>query len=615
VTAPRNTAGRLTALALLAVTVMACLPASALAARTWSEGTATRPLSVGTTTDVVVSPVLGTPGAALERKILWEYRPVSPGLFEPFSVEGLANGNVLIASRTNEILEVTRQKRIVWSYTRLADNQDLINVYSAQRLPNGNTLITDRRADFVIEVNPAKEIVWRYGAQPDSLEPGSLVDPFTATRLPNGNTLITDNRFATRVLEIRTSDYDPSDPNLGFTEDSIVWRYGRDNDGGTGPGQLASPRFAQRLPNGNTLITDSSDQVFAGNRIIEVTPDGEIVWQYGVAGVAGTDEGQLSRPSSAIRLANGNTLICEEGTGRLLEVDPDGITVDLYGPGEFTPEGGALGNTRSLYRWPNGATLVADQGNQRVIELGYATSGTLESSDLMLGLPGVKKSIGRFEVLADELPGTSVSIAYSLDGGPWVSGGHTVQPPAGATATRVRYRLTFASSSAAYTPVVREVRIAYDVAPQDTTPPAGGTTPTPPAGGSPEDDGRSDRHGSRRPASGDRNSATDKKTPDAGATGTVVGDDDTGDAAGVEGPVTEGDTSGDPAYARGTLFASTAVDPTAGLGGLGAPVGPAGAWRALLVLGISYTIGFGSAPTARAVRRLTYATIVRTGWR
>ena len=32
---------------------------------------------------------------------------------------------------------------------------------------------------------------------------------------------------------------------------------------------------AQRLPNGNTLITEGSD-----GRIIEVTPDHEIVWEY-----------------------------------------------------------------------------------------------------------------------------------------------------------------------------------------------------------------------------------------------------------------------------------------------------------------------------------------------
>jgi hypothetical protein len=500
------------AIVLLMAAAGTAAPGAAHAAQDWSEGTDERPLSVGNTVDVVVVPVRDEPGAALERKVLWEYRPPGTLVFEPFSVQALPNGNVLIASRTNEVLEVTRAKRIAWSYTRLADNPDLINVYSAQRLPNGNTLITDRRADFIIEVNSAKEIVWQYGAVFESLTPGSVVDPFSAMRLPNGNTLITDNRFATRVMEIRSSDYDPTAPNLGYTESSIVWRYGRDNDGGTGPGQLASPRFAQRLANGNTLITDSADQVFGGHRVIEVTPGGQIVWQYGQAGVPGTEPGLLRQPSTAIRLENGNTIITEEGTSRVLEVDLDGEIVDLYGPGEFTPEGGALGATRSLARTESGATLIADQGNQRVIEVGYATSGTLESSDLMLGLPGVKKTIGRFEVVADEPPGTSVSIAYSLDGDPWVSGGHIVAPPKGATATRVRYRLTFSSDSAAYTPVVREVRVTYDVAPPESEPPAGGSTPPPGASSSVNGDGSGSTGSTRRTAR--PRTSTDAQTPD-----------------------------------------------------------------------------------------------------
>ncbi|MDY0087916.1 MAG: hypothetical protein RBS78_05145 [Coriobacteriia bacterium] len=578
------------------------LPAQASAQRIWSEGTPARPLSVQDTDDVVVAPVRGEMAAILERKMLWEYRRGGAGLFEPFSLQGLENGNVLIASRSNEVLEVTRSGRVVWSYTRLNDNPSLLNVYSAQRLPNGNTLITDRRADFVIEVNPAKQIVWRYGVTPESLAPGSLVDPFNATRLPNGNTLITDNRFATRVLEIRSSDYDPTAPNLGYTEASIVWRYGKDNEGGISPGHLASPRFSQRLPNGNTLITDAADQVFSGHRVIEISPTGEIVWQYGQAGVAGTDEGLLTAPSSAIRLANGNTLIGEGENRRVIEVDPKGAVVDLYGPGEFTPEGAEIGNARSIYRWPNGATLIADQINQRVIEVGYATSGELISESLTLGLPGVKKSIGRFEVLADTPAGTSVSIAYSLDGGPWVAGGHAIQPPDGATATTVRYRLSLRSASAASTPIVREVRIAYDVAPKDSKPPAGGgAKPPPSAGGSKA--GKSGGGSGTQHASRPRHPRSSHAPGTAGQTGS--GDLLVGDAApeGLESGVTlEGD--GDPTYARGTLFASSALSAEGiGLGGLGAPIGPPATRRALVVLTLSYLMGFGSGPVSRLFHR------------
>jgi hypothetical protein len=50
------------------------------------------------------------------------------------------------------------------------------------------------------------------------------------------------------------------------------------------------PRDADRLPNGNTLITDTN-----GKRVLEVTPEGEIVWQV-----------ELSHPYEAERLGTGD---------------------------------------------------------------------------------------------------------------------------------------------------------------------------------------------------------------------------------------------------------------------------------------------------------------------
>jgi outer membrane protein assembly factor BamB len=47
----------------------------------------------------------------------------------------------------------------------------------------------------------------------------------------------------------------------------LVWSYNCNN-----------PNSAQRLPNGNTLITLMNDQ--PNGRIIELAPDGEIVWEY-----------------------------------------------------------------------------------------------------------------------------------------------------------------------------------------------------------------------------------------------------------------------------------------------------------------------------------------------
>jgi len=58
------------------------------------------------------------------------------------------------------------------------------NVHDADRLPNGNTLITLRSKGQVIEVDREGKVVW---------ELNGLMSPSDADRLPNGNTLVAEN--------------------------------------------------------------------------------------------------------------------------------------------------------------------------------------------------------------------------------------------------------------------------------------------------------------------------------------------------------------------------------------------------------------------------------------
>ena len=500
----------------------------------------------------------------------------------------------------------------MWRYTRLADNPLLVNVYMARRLPNGNTLIVDRRADFVIEVTPAKRTVWRYGAMPDSLRPGSLVDPFYAERLANGNTLIVDDRGGRRVIEVRTSDYDAGAPGLGYTADSIVWQYGQDGVAGIGWNQLASPRCAQRLPNGNTVITDSGDRDYSGNRIIEVTSDRAIVWQFGVAGQAGVDPTHLTRPSAAQRLPNGNTVITEEDGQRMLEVNSAGAVVDLYAPGGIDAPGVDLGVLRSVDRTVTGTTLVSDQENQRVVELGYPLTGTVTSEGLWLGLPGVLKVISRIEVTAERPAGTSVTVAYSLDGGAWRTLDASGRLPANSIATSVRYRVMLATTSAAYTPVLRQVRITHSVAPLDLG------EPEPVAG-----------VGTGKPRSSTTTSVVVTAAP-GGATTVVPAGASGGTGGGVSGVSAGGGGTGSSSagglatlpqgaageLTRGTLLQPVAISPDGdslgagtGAGGTGTRGGGRG-WTGILVL--SYLAGVGLSAYAGGTQGATH--VARLGF-
>lgn len=104
---------------------------------------------------------------------------------------------------------------------------------------------------------------------------GSWLGQHSARALPNGHFTLFDNygHFQSdnmsRVLEI-----DPAN-------DAIVWRYAGDTEH---PFASRLRGAATTLPNGNRLITESD-----GGRLLEVAPDGDIVWAF-VNPVRGGDE-------------------------------------------------------------------------------------------------------------------------------------------------------------------------------------------------------------------------------------------------------------------------------------------------------------------------------------
>ncbi len=252
--------------------------------------------------------MLVTPVLAAD-EIVWEY---STGLDYPSAADRLTNGNTLISdSINNRVIEVDPLGNIVWEY-----NTGLNLPVDAERLPDGNTLIADAENNRVIEVNPVGNIVWEYSA--------GLYYVYDVERLSNGNTLIT-NLFDLGLIEV-----DPAG--------NIVWEYDMNDKG--------CPIDSERLASGNTLITNN-----CWNMITEITPAGEIDWSYNMG---------LSGPIDAERLPNGNTLISDHYNNRVIEVDPDRNIVWEYNTG--------LNGPLDAERLSNGNTLIADC--HRVIEVG-----------------------------------------------------------------------------------------------------------------------------------------------------------------------------------------------------------------------------------------------------
>jgi hypothetical protein len=239
---------------------------------------------------------------------VWSYRGVQAA-----AATRLASGNTLIADSgapgrpfAPRVVEVTPAGNVAWEY-RLPSLAQAPRY--AQRLSSGNTLIT--LPYKIIEVTPDKRVVWSYGwgrpVPPGT--PGHLANPVQAVRLPNGHTLIVDQGFTGgRVLELDAhkqvvwqvgdGTYNPPPVSQGVPGEAAGSGEGQGDrqvlpgPAGTAPAADAAPRPVRlkrptgvlRLPNGNTLIADAGTST-----LLEVAPDRRVVnswsWKGALAGL------------------------------------------------------------------------------------------------------------------------------------------------------------------------------------------------------------------------------------------------------------------------------------------------------------------------------------------
>ncbi|MGE5706821.1 MAG: hypothetical protein ACM3YO_00675 [Bacteroidota bacterium] len=273
-------------------------------------------------------------------------RPVAKPKTEiPCSVDQWSwDGHVLFVEGLKRfVLELDEDKKEVWSF------KGALIGYAAH-LPTGNTLLLDLGNQRVIEVDPARQIVWQFGDPSDRAK--QLRSPRGVSRLSNGHTLIADTGNH-RVIEVDARG-------------EIVWHYGEWGRAGCSGQSLFKPQWARRLPNGNTLIVDSGN-----HRVIEVDIAKTIVWQYGnSANRLGSGQGsglnQLSEPSSATLLPGGNYLLVDSGNQRVLEVDPMRQLQWHYRPGAIKA-GIPVKDPILATRLPNGRFLIC--GRQGMVEV------------------------------------------------------------------------------------------------------------------------------------------------------------------------------------------------------------------------------------------------------
>jgi len=157
----------------------------------------------------------------------------------------------------------------------LESHKEWTHANSLEVLDDGNWLISFRLTSTVVIVDyNSGDIVWRWGPNQVAADhdhkkkgPGELSHQHNAQMLPNGNIMVFDNGCHrkrgpafSRIVEIDKETRD------------FVWVY-------TSPVLLAFYSFmvsgCQRLPNGNTLITEG-----ASGRLFEVTKKRKVVWEY-----------------------------------------------------------------------------------------------------------------------------------------------------------------------------------------------------------------------------------------------------------------------------------------------------------------------------------------------
>ncbi len=222
----------------------------------------------------------------------------------------LSNGNILLQQGWTKVQEVTRDKQVVWEY-------DAAKANPGQRVEVHAFQRLDNGLTLVAESGPARIIeVAKDGTVKHEVKlkvtnPHAHSDTRLVRKLASGNYLVAHEKDGC------VREYDAAG--------KVVWEFevplfGKERKGGHGPEGFGNALYsAIRLANGHTLIGAGN-----GHSVLEVTPAKKIVWKIEQNDLPGITLAWVTRVA---RLANGNTLIgnCHAGpeNPQIIEVTPD----------------------------------------------------------------------------------------------------------------------------------------------------------------------------------------------------------------------------------------------------------------------------------------------------
>ena len=218
----------------------------------------------------------------------------------------LKNGNILICW-ADEVREYSKDKRVILTYKKPEQN---IELGTAVRLANGRTMITESGPKpRIIEIDRKGIIVKSIPLQPET--DNIHMQTRMARKLKNGNYLVP------HLLAFAVKEYQ--------SDGTVVNTFTTDCKELGGKEAKTWPFTAIRLANGNTLVTLTN-----GNRVVELDQFGKIIWSIDNSLFDGNP---LVDPCGAQRLPNGNTVITSYGAQKgikILEIDSEKKIVWTY---------------------------------------------------------------------------------------------------------------------------------------------------------------------------------------------------------------------------------------------------------------------------------------------
>jgi len=257
-------------------------------------------------------------GLAPNGSVVGVHNDTAQGRWWSYDVDPLPNGELLMATTQDRHTVIERIDPATGETTSTTDLENVEDAHDVDYLGDGEFVTVDKgdERNRVVIFDDSGETVWqwRFDEHTDRFPRdggGPYGDDWTHVNDvdPIGNdTLLVSVRNFDQVIAIdrdskeiewtlgEDDDYgilnEQHNPDfiegedgrttviVADSENDRVVEYSRTDDGewertwSLSGGGLHEPRDADRLPNGNTLVTDRR-----GHRVLEVTPRGEVVWE------------------------------------------------------------------------------------------------------------------------------------------------------------------------------------------------------------------------------------------------------------------------------------------------------------------------------------------------